>query len=234
MERAAGSGAIRVVYWAGLAAFALATIGGMAHVVLQQQSLPSITSDPTLRSSEAMLQGEIDVAARELRAFEAIVPRGNPSILEQARLLASLGRRDEAFATYERAAHTLTHSAQAQSLYGAELFARRRFEEAAERFERVLAINPNHPNARENLAVAFLNSGKPADAIDHYEQVLENGESAQVHDMLSRAHEMLGSRGKTLFHAERALQLEPENSGASLTSRHALRGACRAGRGRPR
>jgi len=207
-----GSAAIHLVYRTGLGAFTFAAVAGLFLVVLQQETLPGISSDPTLRSNEALLKGDLGEAAREFRAFEAIVPRGNPSIIKQARLLALLGRPDDAFAAYERAARTLTHSAQAQSLYGAELFARMRFDEAALAFERVLALNAEHPNARENLAVSYLNSGRPEEAIVLYEQVLEMGEGAAVHDMLSHAHEMLGRRGKTLFHAERALQLEPENA----------------------
>lgn len=207
------TGPLRLLFLSSIALFGVAFAIGIAQTVSGSRVLPGLSSNPSRLARAMIREGDLAGAAKELAAYEAIVPRGNESVLELAGLLSQLGRDKEAFEAYKRAAASLPNDPRAQAALGSQWFIRGKFAAAISSFERALALDPDFPSARENLAVSYLNEGRVDDAIETYRAVIDAGmDTAGTHLTLSHAYKLTGDRQKAIEHAEIALHMDSSNA----------------------
>src|SRR6185295_1271783 len=102
----------------------------------------------------------------------------------------AIGQDENAFEEFQRAAELNPRNAEAQANLGLVYARRQDFEHAIHHFEAALALNPDHPLLRRNLAQAL---------IDRAGQYQANQDQQQA-----------------LVLYNRAVQLLPELAGASL------------------
>jgi Ca-activated chloride channel family protein len=146
-------------------------------------SLPE-RDDPSTRAAiQALERGEIDEARESLDAAGALA-RGvaafayNYGLVEaearrweaaQVRLLEAIPSRD--ILTRSRALFAL----------GNTLLERERWDEAMQRYRRVLEIDPDHAGARRNLEIALLRAFPPCESLD--DDWEENDDAATAPDL---------------------------------------------------
>jgi tetratricopeptide (TPR) repeat protein len=71
-----------------------------------------------------------------------------------------------------------------------------------------VAVNPNSQN---NLGIALVAAGRPAEAMEHFERALAlNPDYAEAHDNLALALAGAGRYAEAIGHYQRALQLKPD------------------------
>ena len=209
----APNGSLRIVFLLSAVLFAGAFATGVGQTIKVSRVLPGLSSNPAKLARSMIQEGNLTGAAQELEAYEAIIPRSNESVLELAGILSQLGRSREALDAYKRAVASLPNDPRAHAALGSQWFIRRKFPAAILSFEKVLKLDPQFENARENLAVSYLNEGRVDDAIAAYLHVIEFGmASAGTHDTLSRAYELVGDRQSALEHAGIAARLDPASS----------------------
>ena len=82
--------------------------------------------------------------------------------------------------------------------------------EARRALERGVALDPRSPELRTNLGIAFLQEGRPAEALPHFRHVLENGrETPEARNNQGAALYQLGEREAALKEFSRAIELNP-------------------------
>lgn len=138
--------------------------------------------DPNvLLEMAAMLQdtNRATEALEVLRQHERIVPGDHHTLVEQGRCLSDLGRLEEAEAVLRRAVRV--RDAAAEYNLGTVLDRQNRGDEARERYERALAIDPFHAKTLNNLGVWLDRRGQGDAAIAMLQRSLqadpENGET---------------------------------------------------------
>jgi len=91
------------------------------------------------------------------------------------------------------------------------------------RYERALALVPDHPEALSNLGVALVDLGRPAEAIAHYERALvSQPDRAETHTNLGIALQRQGQHAEALVCYGRALALKPDYAEAHFNRAWAL------------
>ena len=94
---------------------------------------------------------------------------------------------------------------------GVQLHGKGLSQQAVERYQRCLNLQPDHPEARNNLAIALQLLGRTEEAIPEYEKVLfSHPDFAQSHNNLATALQSLGKWKVAVHHYKRALELRPE------------------------
>jgi tetratricopeptide (TPR) repeat protein len=88
-------------------------------------------------------------------------------------VLRSMGRLDEAIATYREALALRPDDFATHNALGVALAERGRSDEAVGQFLRVLEWRPDDPDAHHNVAVALASEQRPADAFEHFRRALE-------------------------------------------------------------
>jgi tetratricopeptide (TPR) repeat protein len=84
-------------------------------------------------------------------------------------------------------------------------------EEAILELQRILYLEPHWSEARVELADVYRESGELTKAVGEYRVVLWDQESASIRLKLAETYLELGNREEARIHAERALELDPEN-----------------------
>jgi tetratricopeptide (TPR) repeat protein len=168
--------------------------------------------DPNvLMETAAMLQAtnRATEALEILRRHERLVPGDHHTLVEQGRSLADLGRLEEAEAVLRRAVRV--RDAAAEYNLGTVLDRQGRTEDARERYERALAIDPFHSRALNNLGVLLDRSGQSDRAIATLKRSVEaDPENAEAYSNLGSA--LIGARRlpEALRALDAALAIDPE------------------------
>jgi tetratricopeptide (TPR) repeat protein len=89
-----------------------------------------------------------------------------------------------------------------------------RLEEAAQELQRALYLQPHWVEARLELAGVYRESGELDRAVGEYRVALWDEETAATHVRLAEVYIEMGEYAEARAHAERALELEPDNSEA--------------------
>jgi Flp pilus assembly protein TadD len=157
-----------------------------------------------------------------LRQHERLVPGDHHTLVEQGRCLADLGRLEEAEAVLRRAVRV--RDAAAEYNLGTVLDRQGEGDEARERYERALAIDPFHARALNNLGVWLDQRGQGAAAIAMLQRSVQaDPENAETYSNLGGA--LIGARrlAEALGALDVALALDPDaanahnNRGIALT-----------------
>lgn len=87
-------------------------------------------------------------------------------------------------------------------------------EQAINAYNKAINMNPKSGWAHNNIALAYIRSGQPHKAIEHYQRSIELFESfpdkAEAWHRLGNAYDMLGDIKNTLLAFERSTELAPE------------------------
>ena len=182
--------------------------------------------------------GELDRAAV---SFERAVEL-NPSYAEALTNLGNLrlaqGRLNDAIACHRRAIAARPDYAQAWCNLGIALRARKLPDDAAQAqssFEHALDLNPDFPEAHNNLGLLLQDRGESRLALDEFDRALSlRQDYAEAHNNRGFALESLGTVDEAAIEYDRALRLKPEyaeahnNRGGLLQAegRLAEAGAC--------
>lgn len=141
----------------------------------------------------------------------------NSADVESLALLANMqmesGDLDGAAAIAARITENDPESVIGYNLLGALEYRRRNLDGAIDYYNKALAISPDYQSALKNRGLAYLASGKFAEARDDFRLVLEKGaEDAQVHAMLGRAYLELGEGSDATTHLKQAEAVIPESA----------------------
>jgi Flp pilus assembly protein TadD len=154
----------------------------------------------TNRSTEAL---------EVLRQHERLVPDDHHTLVEQGRCLADLGRLEEAEAVLRRAVRV--RDAAAEYNLGTVLDRQGRSEEARERYERALAIDPFHSRALNNFGIWLDRRGQSNAAITMLQRSVQaDPDNAEMYSNLGSA--LIGARRipEALRALDTAVALAPE------------------------
>jgi tetratricopeptide (TPR) repeat protein/ferredoxin len=167
-----------------------------------------------LRATGAAARGD---AAGAAAALEALPERqaGDTAWAALAGHAGRAGGLTTAAALLERG--LLHYPGSAPLLYNSAVVAalRNQPEIAAEGFRQVLAIDPDHREARENLAGMLASLGRWDEAVALYREAIASAPGdADLVVLLARALLEKGDREGALAAAERALELSPANEAA--------------------
>jgi import receptor subunit TOM70 len=133
------------------------------------------------RSNLRMLQSKPDEARRDLEACLKLRPNHVMARLRLASILSALGDQDGAARELDMAEREDPNSSEVQSYRGELYFTQGKMDEARERFERAIELEPSNPTPYVNLAMAVLNTppenpGQPPDTaavMSHLEKAIE-------------------------------------------------------------
>jgi tetratricopeptide (TPR) repeat protein len=133
--------------------------------------------------------------------YETLIARF-PDEVDAYSGLAQL-RRDSALTILERGVKAVPHSGPLRNEYGFALFALGRYPEALRELETYVRLDPDEPNAHDSLAHAYLSTGQPEKALQHYARALEIN-SSFVNPFRGRAYAygMLGRYDEALAEAD--------------------------------
>jgi tetratricopeptide (TPR) repeat protein len=135
--------------------------------------------------------GRATEALDYLRRAEKVAPGDHHVLVEQGRSLSDLGRLDEAEAVLRRAVRV--RDASAEYNLGTVLDRKGQWDEARQRYERALAIDPFHARAMNNLAVGLDRRRQTAAALDLYKRAIEVApDHAETYSNLGSA--LIGAR----------------------------------------
>ncbi len=116
--------------------------------------------------------GEIEILRETLRAH----PRHAGTLTALADALLAIGKQDEALRTLEQLERARPGDLRVKVRLAVVDFEARRFEQAARRFDEVLAANPEQPEVWFFLAEVRRRMGNEAGALDAFARIPENHE----------------------------------------------------------
>jgi tetratricopeptide (TPR) repeat protein len=112
---------------------------------------------------------------------------------------------------FERAAHLFDSQLPALHAYGTCLVKLKRFDQAADVFERGLSLNPGDSRERLVVAAVQLLAHQPERAIATLDPLLRAGQNAQALELASAAYEDLHDTEKAVESLRQAILLDPQN-----------------------
>ncbi|MCC7125195.1 MAG: tetratricopeptide repeat protein [Acidobacteria bacterium] len=183
---------------------------------LVRRALEFNPDDPNVLIEMAgMLQatGRSADALVHLRRHQQIVPDDHHALVEEGRCLSDIGRYEEAEAVLRRAVRV--RDAAAEYNLGSVLDRQGRSEEALDRYDRALAIDPFHTRAMNNKGVWLDRHGRNPEAIAWLERAIRAApDNADAHSNLGSAY--IGARrfADALRVLNLAIALAPEMADA--------------------
>jgi tetratricopeptide (TPR) repeat protein len=112
---------------------------------------------------------------------------------------------------FEKAASLFESKLPALHAYGTCLVKLKRFENAAEVFQRSLALNPGDPRERQVLASVQIMAHQPQESIVTLQPLLSTNADASVLELASAAYEDLHDTDKAVDSLRQAILLDPHN-----------------------
>ncbi|MFN0086829.1 MAG: tetratricopeptide repeat protein [Blastocatellia bacterium] len=138
---------------------------GAENVFLKVTEMDPGYADGYVNVARARIQeGEMNAAAEALRKALEIDPRLAKANFFHALTLKAEGRYDEALARLKVAADQYPRDRVVQNTVGRVLFLQRRYQEAVDALNRVLAVDPEDLQAHYNLMLCYQGLGKLEEA----------------------------------------------------------------------
>ena len=154
--------------------------------------------------------GRFEAAAEEFRTALALKPADYKIYVRLGDTLLKLGKIEEAIAVLDDGVKNAEPTPELLSTLGAALLRGARNEDAKQRFEEALRINPHFGPAHVKLGLIFSASGDELGALTHYEAAIAAGEKDPV--LFAVAGRALLAQGRTdegLARLEKAVSLAP-------------------------
>ncbi|HEY3570183.1 MAG TPA: protein kinase [Thermoanaerobaculia bacterium] len=128
---------------------------------------------------------EAEQAARKAIEQDGDFDRGYTQLGEA---LIAEGRKEEGFAALHQATETGQGYLRARLVLAAKLQDAGLYDEAAAEFRKVLSLDADYPTAKENLADIYCTTGRLADAIPLYRDVLETTQDPRAANGLGNVY----------------------------------------------
>ena len=198
----------RVAFLAGLVAFGVSLVGGLALLVATGQH-PGLSPDPLRRARASLRRGQAKAAIAEYQAAAAISPEFN-ALLELAFARAQTG---DALGEGEACARALSIRPATPGLrlgLGWALAKQGRLDEAAASFQEALTLEPGHPMAHAGLGEVRLAQHQVDLAIASLSRAAELApDNVSVRSSLGQAFLLGGRTREALEQLETAYRLAP-------------------------
>jgi Flp pilus assembly protein TadD len=140
--------------------------------------------DPTLRALREtyalMSEQKFDAALLRIQEERALSRNDLRPVLLEARLLTMLQRYPEALAIAEEVVRGAPDNADAVYLRGTVYMSMGNFPQAETDFRQALVLQPEHLATMNDLAVLLIDTGKPGEARELLERVLERNPDDRV------------------------------------------------------
>ncbi|MEM8931578.1 MAG: tetratricopeptide repeat protein [Acidobacteriota bacterium] len=178
----------------------------------------ALERDPFLSQGWFFL-GRLQERARRWADAEASFRRGLQGRPDDAdlhgalgHLMARLGRQVDAVSQLREAIRlSTTMRTELHVSLGAMLAEMGRFEEAQKEYDKVLALQPSHPGARNNAAIALYRSGRLDEAREALAAIVEEfPRHADAHNNLAAIAIDQRHWADAVVHSRRTLELAPE------------------------
>lgn len=141
----------------------------------------------------ARLAGEHELRLNALDRLALMRPEDPKPLVQSARALVALKRYDEAIAAGKVAAQRDVFQPEVYQVLGRAYLGKGQLAHAIMHFEQVLAVQPEHGYALNNLGFAYLRANRNADAVEVLRRAVEVLPNvAYVHNNLGVALERVG------------------------------------------
>lgn len=200
----------RIVFALGVGLLLACFVVGVAHELVRQRRLPSVSLDP-LEDAQAFEQsGQLARAIREYRMAARIEQGNYETVRRIAELTRLLGDPSGLIDQFVRARSTWPRDPATHIALGWAYFNNRRFEEARACFQDGLRLDATRSAAHLGIGETFLEQDQFADAIAAFQQALRlEPHRAATHNSVGIAYALAGDRGKALSSFEAAVRLQP-------------------------
>jgi len=162
-----------------------------------------------LRGLLGRLRGQYEQAARDMRASLAADPDATDVLLDLARVLGALSRTKETVSTYNYLLQVHPECALCVSSYGVFEMETGRPEHAAELFRRAIALDPDYPGNRINLAAISMQMGHLDEAILRFQEALALAPTGRALSSLAQCQFLTGDLDSAARNLAEAVRLEP-------------------------
>ena len=207
----------RYAYLAGIGVLVV-LVGGAAHIVVRLPALARIGASGMLVAVLAVL-GKLTwdqggVYRDDISFYNHIIslnPAAEPIHRNLALALDDRGDSVEALGAIRTAVERFPDSAAVHNTHGAILLGLNRLGDADQSFRRALELDPNHVNARQNMAETRRKQGRFVESLRWYGSVIEiDPEFAVAHAGMGAALFDLGQYGQAVESLEQAVSLQPD------------------------
>ncbi|WP_338864823.1 tetratricopeptide repeat protein [Myxococcus stipitatus] len=184
--------------------------GALTEVRRALHDDPADTDALGMAARLARLQGQPETALLAWSRLGNLVPEEAGALIQQARLLVSLGRHAEAVRVGEEAVLRAPEDAEVYQVLGRAHLGSGDLSAAILRFQQAVHLAPEHGYALNNLGFAYLRAGqdsKAAEVLAQAAQLLPH--VAYVHNNLGVAWERLGRKEEARAAYATATQLSP-------------------------
>jgi tetratricopeptide (TPR) repeat protein len=154
---------------------------------------------------------KLNESLAHLTAALELNPKYLDAIITLGRVLARMGRGEEATGAFQKVIGLAPTHADAHYELARQLLTAGKIKEAIARLSEAIRHNPNHADAHRHLGLALLAEGKPQLALPQFRAVLkEKKEDAQGHFELARALKLLNRHEDAIASYREALRLRPD------------------------
>ena len=196
----------RASLWAGVAAAVLVVVA-LAGLRLPGRDVPGLVPEGVPMTLAAQLPAILSAPS------SAPVVRGDAPAPDAARAAFKAGDLGEALARYRAALAEKPADPELMGNVGQILVAMNRPAEAVPFLEKAVEAEPFAIIARFDLAVAYARSGKPREAAEHYEALVQSGSTdSRVYHNLGLALRRLGRNAEAAAAFDRATALAPDRA----------------------
>jgi tetratricopeptide (TPR) repeat protein len=162
-----------------------------------------------LRGLLGRVRGQYEQAARDMRASLAADPDATDVLLDLARVLGALSRTKETVSTYNYLLQVHPECALCVSSYGVFEMETGRPEHAAELFRRAIALDPDYPGNRVNLAAISMQMGRFDEAIQRFQEAIRLAPTGRALSSLAQCEFVTGDSDSAARNLAEAVRLEP-------------------------
>ncbi len=181
----------------------------------RMMALDDKMSEPhALRASIRIMQEMPEEALKDLNAAIELAPSDLAHRLSRARLLESMNRGDEALQDIDRVLELRPGLLQAMLIRTSVLVGQKKYDEAAEVLKSLVRLNADNVDLQLQLASLYVAAKKPRTAIKIYDDVIATeGPPWEAYRGRADAYLGTGDHAKAIADYEKALEVEPEDSG---------------------
>jgi len=162
-----------------------------------------------LRGLIGRMRGQYEQAARDMRASLAADPDATDVLLDLSRVLGALSRTKETVSTYNYLLQVHPECALCMSSYGVFEMETGRPEHAAELFRRAIALDPDYPGNRVNLATISMQMGRLDEAIQRFQEAIKLAPTGRALSSLAQCQFLTGDTDSAARNLAEAVRLEP-------------------------